>query len=307
MFSFIKWFEAKWQEIKGNKGLWFTLLTLFSLVGIFISLYFVNFLVSDVAEKTYENQKDHYLLESKVVLETHHKSILTLATAIGRDATIHTLFASDDENKSAKLTAIAADLTQQFAQVRNENDIFVHFTYADKLLDKKIVNGLKVSPEGVQITAQLPLAEKEKVRLGVAVDQDISALRDYYRKEKKVFALLLDRGAYSQIDPAVRKKRYRAILNDLYYIDTKKFDAEFIQDLAQADLKQMKKQGYVKDMHYFFVVRKAYAWDGQEIGLIAVGEKISEKNSFVNLIKNLVNSVTIVALGLIVSMILFLF
>ncbi len=307
MFSFIKWFEAKWQEIKGNKGLWFTLLTLFSLAGIFISLYFVNFLVSDVAKKTYENQKDHYLLESKVVLETHQKSVLTLATAIGRDATIHTLFTSDDENKTAKLTAIAADLTQQFAQVRNENDIFVHFTYEDKLVDKKIINGLRVSPEGVQIGAQLPLAEKEKVRLGVAVEQDIGALRDYYRKEKKVYALLLNRGAWSQIDPAVRKKRYRAIMNDLYYVDTKKFDAEFVQDLAQADPKVMKKQGYIKDMHYFMVARKAYSWDGQEIGLMVMGEKISEKNSFVNLIKNLVNSVTIVALGLIVSMILFLF
>jgi len=306
MFSFIKWFEAKWQEIKGNKGLWFTLLTLFSLAGIFISLYFVNFLVSDVAKKTYENQKDHYLIESKVLLESYEKSVLTIATAVGLDTNLHLLFQSDDENKTAKMTAIAANYTQKFAQVRNSDDLFVHFTYVDKLVDTKVINGLKVNPDGTSITAALPLLEKDGVRVGVQVDQDIVSLKRHYNKEKKEFALLLDRGAYTQLDTQVRKKNYKTLF-DTYYVNTKKFNNEFIQDIAKNDLKQMLKVGYVKDLNYFFVVKKAYGYDGQEIGLMVIGEKISEKNSFVNLIKNLVNSVTIVALGLIVSMILFLF
>ena len=306
MFSFIKWFEAKWQEIKGNKGLWFTLLTLFSLAGIFISLYFVNFLVSDVAKKTYENQKEHYFIESKALLESYEKSVLTIATAIGLDTNIHILFQSEDENKTQKMTAIAANYTQKFAQVRNSDDLFVHFTYVDKMVDTKVINGLKVNPDGTSITAALPLLEKDGVRVGVQIDQDIASLKEHYNKEKKEFALLLDRGAYTQLDAQVRKSDYKTLF-DTYYVNTKKFDSEFIQDIAQNDLKQMLKVGYVKDLNYFFVVKKAYGYDGQEIGLMVIGEKISEKNSFVNLIKNLVNSVTIVALGLIVSMILFLF
>ena len=306
MFSFIKWFEAKWQEMKRNKGLWFSLLTVFSLLGIFVSLYFVNFLVSDVAKKTYENQRTHYILESKVLLETFNKNILALATSIGQDSNIHLLFQSDDINKTQKITAIAANYTQKFAQNLNINNLFVHFTYSDKIVDTKIVNGLMVNAQGVSITAALPLVEKENVRLGVQIDQDISALKEYYSKEKKEFALLLDRGAYSQIAPQIKKKRYK-MLFDSYYADTKTFDQEFVHDIAQANFKQLVKVGYVKDLNYFYVIKKAYGYDGQEIGLIVIGEKISEKNSFVNLIKNLVNSVTIVALGLIVSMILFLF
>ena len=306
MFSFIKWFEAKWQEMKRNKGLWFSLLTVFSLLGIFVSLYFVNFLVSDVAKKTYENQRTHYILESKVLLETFNKNILALATSIGQDSNIHLLFQSDDINKTQKITAIAANYTQKFAQNLNINNLFVHFTYRDKIVDTKIVNGLMVNAQGVSITAALPLVEKENVRLGVQIDQDISALKEYYSKEKKEFALLLDRGAYSQIAPQIKKKRYK-MLFDSYYTDTKTFDQEFVHDIAQANFKQLLKIGYVKDLNYFYVIKKAYGYDGQEIGLIVIGEKISEKNSFVNLIKNLVNSVTIVALGLIVSMILFLF
>ncbi len=306
MFSFIKWFEAKWQEMKRNKGLWFSLLTVFSLLGIFVSLYFVNFLVSDVAKKTYENQRTHYILESKVLLETFNKNILALATSIGQDSNIHLLFQSDDINKTQKITAIAANYTQKFAQNLNINNLFVHFTYRDKIVDTKIVNGLMVNAQGVSITAALPLVEKENIRLGVQIDQDISALKEYYSKEKKEFALLLDRGAYSQIAPQIKKKRYK-MLFDSYYTDTKTFDQEFVHDIAQANFKQLLKIGYVKDLNYFYVIKKAYGYDGQEIGLIVIGEKISEKNSFVNLIKNLVNSVTIVALGLIVSMILFLF
>jgi hypothetical protein len=306
MFSFIKWFEAKWQEIKGNKGLWFTLLTVFSLIGIFISLYFVNFLVSDVAKKTYENQKDHYLIESKVLLESYEKSVLTLATAIGLDTNIQMLFQSEDENKTDKLTMVAANYTQKFAEVRQSDDIFVHFTYIDKLVDTKIINGLKVNPDGVSITAALPLSEKGRVRFGIEVNQDIEVLRRHYNKEKKEFVILLDRGAVSQIDMTLQKSSFITLF-DRYYVNHKKYNHEFIQDIAQADLKQMLKAGYVKDLNYFYVVKKAYDYDGQEIGLIIIGEKISDKNSFVNLIKNLVNSVTIVALGLIVSMILFLF
>jgi len=283
MFSFIKWFEAKWQEIKKNKGLWFSILTVFSLFGIFISLYFVNYLVSDVAKKTYENQKKHYILESKVVLDCYNKNVLAIATAIARDTNVHLLFQSEDENKTQKLTAIAANYTQVFSQNLNSNDIFVHFTYSDKLIDTKMRNGLIVNPEGL-----------------------IAALKEHYNKEKKEFALLLNRGAYSQIDPKIRTKQYQNILES-YYVDMQTFDSEFIQDIKLANIKQLHKEGYIKDLNYFFVAKKAYSYDGQEIGLMIIGEKINEKNSFVNLIKNLVNSVTIVALGLIVSMILFLF
>jgi len=306
MFSFIKWFEAKWQEIKKNKGLWFSVLTILSLFGIFISLYFVNYLVSDVAKKTYENQKKHYILESKVILDCYDKNVLAIATAISRDTNVHLLFQSEDINKTQKLTAIAANYTEVFSQNLNNNDLFVHFTYSDKMIDTKMRNGLIVNPEGVSFTAAFPLAERENVRLGLQVDNDIVSLKNHYNKEKKEFALLLNRGAYSLIDPKIRSKEYQNVL-DSYYVDMRTFDSEFIQDIKKADLKQLLKEGYIKDLNYFFVAKKAYGYDGQEIGLMIIGEKINEKNSFVNLIKNLVNSVTIVALGLIVSMILFLF
>ncbi len=306
MFSFIKWFEAKWQEMKRNKGLWFSFLTVFSLLGIFVSLYFVNFLVSDVAKKTYENQKKHYYLESKALLDSYTKNVLAVATAVGLDTGIQMLFQSDDENKTDKITAIAAAYTQKFAQNLGDEDLFVHFTYRDKIVDTKLVNGLKVNPQGVTITAAMPLSQKENIRFGLEVDQDIVALKRHYAKEHKEFALLLDRGAFSLIDPQIRKERYHTLF-DTYYADLKTFDAEFVKDVGKAELKPLLKNGYSKDMHYFYTVKKAYGYDGQEIGLLVIGEKISEKNSFVNLIKNLVNSVTIVALGLIVSMILFLF
>ncbi len=306
MFSFIKWLEAKWQEIKRNKGLWFGFLTIFSLLGIFISLYFVNFLVSDVAKKTYENQKKHYYLESKALLDSYTKNVLAVATAVGLDTGIQELFQSDDENKTNKITAIAAAYTQKFAQNLGDEDLFVRFTYQDKIVDTKLVSGLKVNPQGVTITAAMPLSQKENIRFGLEVDQDIVALKRHYAKEHKEFALLLNRGAFSLIDPQIRKERYHTLF-DTYYADLKTFDAEFVKDVGKAELKPLLKNGYNKDMHYFYTVKKAYGYDGQEIGLLVTGEKISEKNSFVNLIKNLVNSVTIVALGLIVSMILFLF
>jgi hypothetical protein len=306
MFSFIKWFEANWQKIKSNKGLWFGFLTTISLIGIFVSLYFVNFLVNDVAKKTYENQKKHYLLESKVTMEYFKKGTLALSTAISKDTSLVLLFKSDDINKSKKLSKIAKNYTNILNSTLNSKDIDVKFTYLDKMVDKKIKNGLVVDDRGIAMLASVPMAESNNISIYTDVRKDISALKEYYDKKSKEFVLLLNRGAYSQVDSKIATKNYKNIL-DSYYADTATFSGEFIQDISKANLKRLLKDGYIKDLNYFFVAKKAYGYDGQEIGLIIIGEKINEENSFVNLIKNLVNSVTIVALGLIVSMILFLF
>jgi len=68
----------------------------------------------------------------------------------------------------------------------------------------------------------------------------------------------------------------------------------------------LKKKGYLKSHDYYYTAVNLFDVEGNEIGLILISEKIDD-NSLVKLVKNLVNNVTMVALGLIVSMILFLF
>ena len=100
MFSFIKWFGSLIDNAKKKKGLWFTLLSAASLVGIFTSLYFVNFLVSDVAEKTYKNQKNQYVLAFKNKLASQNEYTEAIALSVSKNKDIADAFFSQDENAS---------------------------------------------------------------------------------------------------------------------------------------------------------------------------------------------------------------
>ncbi len=306
MFSFIKWFSNLIQKARRNKGLWFTILTTFALIGIFVSLFFVNFLVNDVAKKTYENQKVNYSLELKSILELQNRVVLSAATSIAQNSNIHLLFKSDDLNKTAKLKAIADIYANNLNKNLNSKYFKVHFTYDSKTVDTKKLNGVFIKQDGAYIGAKLPLSTHNGVRLSVEVDEKLNSLYELLKKEKKDIAFLLNSGAMSHIDPKIKKDQYIQIY-DKYYVNHKVFDEEFIANMKNADFKQFERDGYIKNMNYFFVYEKLYDHNGQDLGVMVIGKKIVEKNSFVNLIKNLVNSVTIVAIGLIISMILFLF
>ncbi len=306
MFSFIKWFTMLIQKTRKNKGLWFTLLTVISLGGIFISLFFVNFLVNDVAKKTYENQRINYLLSSKTIYDLQNKIVLSSASSISQNANIYSLFQSDDINKTQKLEAIANNYTNILNQNLNSKYFQVHFVYDSNSVDIKKTHGIFIKQDGIYFGAKLPLASHNNIKLSVQVDEKINSFAEIFRREKREVALLLNSAAMSQIDLKIKKEQYVKI-HDFYYVNNKIFDKEFISSIKSADFKKFKKDGYIKNINYFFVSERLFDHNGQDLGIMVVGKKIVEKNSFVNLIKNLVNSVTIVALGLIISMILFLF
>ena len=137
MFSFIKWFGSLVERLKRNKGLWFTTLTTISLIGIFASLYFVNFLVSDVAKKTYENQKNHYVLELKNKFKEQENFIESVASVVAKDRSIANLIFNDDENSSKKLDGELKVLEQKLNEINGKgvfNLSLIHSKKAQKVV-----------------------------------------------------------------------------------------------------------------------------------------------------------------------------
>ena len=55
MFSFIKAIQNLLGELKKRKGLWFTTLTILSIIGILTSMHLLTSMTSNIAEKVYEN------------------------------------------------------------------------------------------------------------------------------------------------------------------------------------------------------------------------------------------------------------
>ena len=60
MFSFIKAIQNLLSELKKKKGLWFTLLSILSISGIFLSMYLLTSMTSNIAQEVYANMSVTY-------------------------------------------------------------------------------------------------------------------------------------------------------------------------------------------------------------------------------------------------------
>lgn len=304
MFSFIKWFGALIEDAKKKKGLWFTLLTTFSLMGIFVSLYFVNFLVSDVAQKTYENQKNQYVLAFKNKIFTQNEYTEALALSISKNKDIANHFFSFDENSSRHIKEKRRQIEDKINTALGEKIVSISFEEVSK--QTKII-GLDMTKEGATFKSKVPMIDKNGTITSVVIDKKIESLVANYKRERKEFAFFLNEGSINKIDREFKKSSYESY-HDKFYIKSSAYNKTFIDQLKSVDFSgKLEENGFIKDSKYFYVYQKIYDVDGDAIGLAFIADEVKDDNSFVNLVKNLVNSVTMVALGLIVSMLLFLF
>lgn len=60
MFSFIKALERFFSNLKAKKGLWFTILTIVSILGITTSMYLLGSMTESIAKDVYVNMSKTY-------------------------------------------------------------------------------------------------------------------------------------------------------------------------------------------------------------------------------------------------------
>jgi hypothetical protein len=304
MFSFIKWFSTFIENLKRNKGVWFTLLSLLSLAGIFISLYFVNFLVSDVAQKTYENQKNSYVLafRNKVLAEDDYTN--AIARTLAKNGEIANDFFATDENASQRIKTKLKTLEESLNTSLGRKLISVRL---EEVIKREKKSGIKTTAQGSVFQSVIPMIDKNGTIVAAVVEKSLEHLATVYKREHKEFAYFLNEQSIHKIDKEFKKANYLNY-HDKYYVKTAGYNKSFLKHLKSVELyEKLEENGFLKDSKYFYVYQKVYDVDGDFAGIAVVAEEVKDENSFVNLVKNLVNSVTMVALGLIVSMLLFLF
>lgn len=306
MFSFIKWFGELIENAKKRKGLWFTTLTVISVIGIFLSMYFVSFLVSDVAKKTYENQKTQFELRLKNQFNLQKERALAIAATITVHDELKSNFITYDQNSTDKIKRFTARYNERITKMLNTNDFSITFERSDKFTELKIVNGLVVNDRGATFEASVPFVKTDESVINVVVNESMNSLVNVFKNENRDFVFILNESSINVVDRNIKKTQYEHIF-DNYYVKTGAYQKGFVDIVKMLDYSKLMKNGYFKDNNYFYVMQKVFDVDGDEIGIGILAENMSASNSFVNLVKNLVNSVTIVALGLIISMILFLF
>ena len=103
--------------------------------------------------------------------------------------------------------------------------------------------------------------------------------------------------------------KYKEV-NEDYTLKYVEYDTNFATTISGIDpvkFEKFKQLGYTLDENYFRVAKKITDINGVDVGFMVAGESIDASGGFVNIAGDMTNTVTTVALGLVISIILFLF
>ncbi len=317
MFTFIKRLQELIAQLKKNKGLWFTTLSIISVAGIFISMYVIMTMTDRVSEKVYTSMLGSYELKLDAKVENKYDEFKKIAAIIKQDKP---LLEALETNNIAVVDAFKKSLNEEFlkSEFNSLSIDLISATNKDKPLrntlnavvsGKRTLSGVEVLENGVFFVYMVPLQKNEVVYGVLEIKESIHALRAQITKEGDEYLFLLDKKMLTFLSLEEKADKYKEV-NENYTLKQVEYDTKFATTINTIDsetFEKFKQSGYVLDNNYFRVAKKITDINGVDVGLMVVGESIDVSGGFVNIAGDMTNTVTTVALGLVLSVILFLF
>jgi len=317
MFSFINFIQAILKNLKQNKGLWFSILTVSSVIGVLISISLINMMTKDVAHKTYMQVHRVDTTQLANLLDNEYDTLL----AIGGIISIHPDVIANIKTKSDKsINDILKTAQETINEKVNIKPIAIHYyakdfqssnsenkQYADVVIDTQTsITGIVINLSGPRIVTITPIQDANNTIGAIEVSQDISVLRDAFEKMGKEFAFIINKSQLVFID-LEHKQGMMQDIDENYKIFFHKYNAQFFTNLQKIDIPTLEVNKYIDGNAFFTTYDEAIDINGKQIGLFVLGESAEETDSFVHITQSLISSITTVALGLVISLILFMF
>lgn len=314
MFTFIKRFQEFLTHLKKNKRLWFSTLFVISVIGISISMYVIMTMTDRVSEKVYKSMFDSYELKLNSKIDTKQQEFKKIATVIGQD---ELLLGAIETNNVAVIEKFKKSLNEGFANngFATLSVDFVSVANRDKpvrntvntiINSKRTLFGTEVLDSGAFFVYLVPLQKNETVYGVLEIKESVHTFKDSLTKEGSQYLFLLDRKMLPFLSLEEKADRYKEI-NENYTLKKVEYDTKFAATIGDVDFEKLKELKYSIDSDYFRVVKKVTDINGVDIGLMVSGESVDVSGGFVNIAGDMTNTVTTVALGLVISIILFLF
>lgn len=317
MFTFIKRLQELMVQLKKNKGLWFTTLSVVSISGIFICMYVITTMTDRVSQEVYQSMSKNYEQILDVKIDNKKTEFEKILVAIQQNGT---LLNAIENNNSIAMTAVKNFLNEEFVKggftdlsidiinVTNKDKVFRN-AINTVISSKRSLFGIEVLNEGVFFTYLFPLARDGNIYGVLEVKESIHSLRSDFVKQGSEYVFLLDKKMLPFIALESKTGKYKEV-NQEYTLENVRYDTKFAASMATMEediYAQFLKNKYAIDQGYFKILKKVTDINGADIGLIIVGESTEVSGGFVNIADNMTNTVTTVALGLVISIILFLF
>lgn len=317
MFSFIKYIQGLFEKLKKNKGLWFTTITTVSVIGIIVSMYIITTMTSNVSQKVYasmakdyKNRLDSYTFGKKsefkkIIIGIYENKPLLEFIAQNNAEQIKVFQTKiNDSLKQNGINNYAID----FYSTVGENKVFRN-SINSAINSKNSVYGIDVTPKGVFNTYIQPLVNDDGVYGIIEVKESIHNYRKFFEAIDDEYVFLLDKKILPQISIEHKVGKYRE-MNENYTLAQTFYDTKFastITEISDEKFEMLKNKEYLIDGVYYRTYHKVRDVNGVNVGVMIMGELIDKESGFVNLADSMTKTVTMVALGLIISIILFMF
>lgn len=317
MFSIVKFIQSILSRLKKNKGLWFTLLTTLSVLGVLISISLMNIMSKDVEHDTYMQVHRVDTTQLQNILDNKYDSLLS----IGGVVAIHPDIIQNIKTKSDKSindTLHNAQITinsrvhiepiqiryyaSNYKATKSQNE-----KYAALVMETKTsITGMVINEDGLRLIAITPVEDGNLTIGAIEISQDIVTVKNDFDKLGKDFVFIVDKSQLVFMSLGAKQGNTQDI-DDKYKIFFHKYNSQFYTNIRDINLEMLLREKYSVNDRYYTTIDEAVDIDGKAVGLFVLGESTQSANSFVNITKNLISSVTTVALGLVISLILFMF
>jgi len=317
MFSLIKWIQSNLSALKRNKGLWFTTLTTLSTLGILVSMYLINSMTSSVAHETYMEERRSDINQLDSLLLSRYDTMLNMGSILSLNPSL------TKGIKSKQDESVKALLEKTTQTINNNVDISpikirfyssTHEIKGSENLDiakmvietQQSVSGIVVNKDGVRILGMVPVIENNVSIGALEITESIHMIRDEFELLGKEFTFLTSKQQLVFMSLEHKQGQYKEI-NDEFSVYFHQYDSSFYLNIAKLDFDALRIKKYANDTQFYTTYDNIVDLNGRTIGMALIGEDSSNANSFVKITQNMINSVTTVALGLVISLILFMF
>ncbi|MEA3289365.1 MAG: hypothetical protein U9Q04_04200 [Campylobacterota bacterium] len=317
MFSFIQYLHGLLEKLKKNKGLWFTTITVVSIIGILFCLYIITSMTSNVSEKVYNSMSDEYIARVDNHLGSKEFEYKTIVLALSQDKELLGFF---EKGNDEGLTVFAKTLNESILKnsINNFKVLFHNPAKKDKILRSSInsvvntknsVYGIDTTADGIFNVYLKPLVKDEKVYGVIEIRESIHNYRKYFENLDDQYVFLLDKKMLPKLSVATKQGRYRD-MNENYVVAQTFYDTKFsatIPEIEKEKFSELISQNYLIDGIYYRTYKTVTDINGVDIGIMVLGEIVDKENGFVNIADNMTKTVTMVSLGLVISIMLFMF
>ncbi len=317
MFSFVKFLQGFLEKLRKKKGVWFTIVTITALLGIVLSIFVITTMTSSVSKEVYKSMSSDYKLKatnfSNLQLDQFRKTALVLTS---NQSILNDL----EKNNVSAIVKTETKINNEFSK-NGINKYQINLYSASnktKLLRNSIISvlnskntvyGFEVMNDGVFSIYIQPLIKNGKVYGVIEVKESIHNYKVNFESLGDEYVFLLDKKMLSQIGIKAKNQKYSDVINDLI-LEKSFYDTKFagtITDIDKSFFTDFMETGYLIDGLYYRTYKVVTDINGVDIGMMVMGELIDEEGGFVNLADDMTKTVTTVALGLVISIILFMF